>query len=53
MKAHVKLVSQHVGHQPLADDEVVLALNSDSNLVQAPDVLLVLFVVMNCVNSRR
>jgi hypothetical protein len=53
VEAHVKLVSQHAGHQPFVYDAVVLALNGVSNLVQAPDVLLVLFVVLNCAHYRR
>ena len=48
MEAHVKLVFHYAGHQPLTDDYVVLAFDRDSYLVEAPDVMIVLFIVLNC-----
>ena len=48
MEAHIKPISKYTGYQPLANNEVVFVLDCVSNLFKAPDVLLILFEVLNC-----
>ena len=47
MEAHIKLVFQNAGNQPLADDDIMSSLNDVSYLTEAPDVYHVLLAFLN------
>ena len=48
MEAHIKLVFQNAGHQPLADNDIVPSFNDAFNLTKAPYVYHILIAFFNC-----